>query len=193
MANRDNATGFTPMQKLDGSIIPREEYPVDSGNGTALFVGDPVEIAAAGSVQKVATAGTNPTRVIGVITGIKDTNGNSAGHPNSAVTTKYLPASTAGLVTVALALPDAVFAIQSDSGTTLTSSNRFNCADFVITSGDTTTARSKYELDSSGLGASAAQCLVLDKVDEPGNAWGEHTNLKVIFNESLFNGAVAGI
>ena len=193
MANRDAAMGFTPVQKLDGSIIPREEYPVDSGNGTNLFVGDPVEIAAAGSVQKVATAGTNPTRVIGVITGIKDSDGNSAGHPNSSISTKYLPSSTAGLVTVALVLPDAIFSIQADTGTVLTSSNRFNMADFVITAGDTTTARSKYELDSSGLGASAAQCAVLDLVDEPGNSWGEHANLKVIFNESFWNGAVAGI
>lgn len=193
MENRDTPLGFTPVQMLDSSKIPTKEFPVDSGNGTNLFVGDPVEIAAAGSVQKVAAAGTNPTRVIGVITGIKDSNGNSAGHPNASIATKYLPANTAGIVTVALALPTAVFEIQSNSGTTLTSSNLFNMADFVIVTGDTVTARSRYELNSSGLGASQAQCLVIDKKNEPNNAWGEHTILQVIFNESIFNGGVAGI
>ena len=193
MANRDRPMGFTPTTMLDGSEIPVKEYPVDSGNGTNLFIGDPVEIAAAGSVQKVATSGTNPTRVIGVITGVKDSNGVPGAHPNSTVSTKYLPLSTAGIVSVALALPNALFRIQADTGTDLTSSNLFNQADFVIATGDTTTARSKYELDSSGLGAAQAQCSVEDKVDEPDNAWGEHADLLVRFNESHYNGGIAGI
>jgi len=193
MANRDTPQGFSPVRMLDGSEVPSMWYPVDSGNGTNLFVGDAVEIAAAGSVQKIATSGTNPTRVIGVITALQDSDEVPIGHPNSSQSTKYLPSSTAGFAKIALALPTALFKIQSDTGTTLTSSNRFNMADIVITAGDTTTSRSRHEVDSSALSASTAQLLVMDKVDEPGNTWSEHTDLLVIFNESIFNGGVAGI
>lgn len=191
MANTDKPRGLDPVAMLDGSQIPEKWFLVDSGNGTNLAVGDPVEIAAAGSVQKIATSGSNVTRVIGVITAIADTNDNPAGHPNSAISTKYLPLSTAGKVKIALAMPDAVFAIQVISGQTPAAADVFSCADLSLAAPDTVTARSTTEL--AALGAGQAQMKVIGKVNDPSNAYGEHVNLLVTFNESWFSNGVAGI
>ena len=193
MANVNTPNGFTPIRMQDGSNIPTKDFPVGTGNGTALFVGDAVEIASTGTVQKIATSGTNPTRVIGVITAIYDSNETPAGHPNGDISQKYLPASTAGIVTLALALPTAIFKIQAQTGTAVAETDRFGMADIVLGAGDTVTARSRHVLNASGIGTGSAQLAIIDKIDDPNNAWGDAVDLEVFFNESFFNGAVAGV
>ena len=191
MANRDNPMGFEPVMMLDGSQIPVMDFPVDASNATAIFQGDLVKAEADGNVAPAAANDGDP--VLGVVVAVKDSDGNSAGHPNGTLSTKYLPATTAGIVTVALALPNAVFRVQSDSGTNVAETARFASANHAAGAGDTTTARSKHELDSSDIGT-GAQLKIIDKVDEPGNAWGdEHVDLLVVIAESYWYDSTAGV
>ena len=187
MANRDKPNGFKATVKLDGSVIPHRWFPVDSGNGTAIFVGDLVTAGSDGNVNP--SAADDGITVLGAVDGISDLNEISQGHPNSAGTTKHLPASTAGFVNVALAVADAVFEVQSDSGTSVAESARFATANHAAGAGDTVTSQSRHELDSSDIGT-GLQCRIIDKVDEPDNNWDEqHVQLLVTFNESVLKGA----
>lgn len=194
MANTDKPNGLIPVKALGGNTVPVFRYPVSTSNNVAnLAVGDPVNAAAEGAVEPITTSGTNPTYVVGVVTALYDTNGIPIGHPSSAVSTKYLPSATAGYADVALALPSVVFQVQADSGTALSVANIFNSGDLVVTRPDTTTGRSQVELDSSGVAAATAQCMIVGKVDEPGNSWAEHVDVLVVFNESIWNGATSGV
>lgn len=179
--------GFTPTVKLDGSQIPTRWFPVDSGNATRIAVGDVVKAMASGNAN-FAAAGEG-VDTIGVVVAIADTNGNSAGHPNGDLSTKYLPATTAGKVKVALFFPDCVFRIQTSG--TVAETARFASANHVATECDTTTARSKAELNSST--STDAGFKIIDKVDEPGNAWGEFVELLVVPSESYWFMDVAGV
>ncbi len=180
MANKDNM-GIRPADRK-----PSEEMICDvfaAGNGTYnMFVGDVVIIDATGGV-KVSTGGTNPEYTIGVVVALYDSNGIPVGAPGSSVSTKYLPVSTAGKALVALAKPGKRFIGQCAG--TLAAADVFSTADISNTAGDTTTARSKHELLGSALNTEG-QCLILGKVEEPGNEWGTDTDVYFSFNESIF-------
>lgn len=189
MANNDVPLGFIPTKKLDGSEIPRKDF-IATSLSTAIFVGDMVSLQANGDLEPSSANDGNV--VLGTAVGLKDSAGNPVGHPNGTISTKYLAAGDSGIVTVALALPDAVFKVQS-SGNTV-AADIGNVADHVANSGDATTAKGQHELDQSTQATgSSKQLLILDKEDEPSNAWGENVNLLVIFNESLFVGGVNGV
>ena len=187
MANQDNPIGCRPLTMVDGSQIPVRRYPVDASNGTAIFVGDLVTAEADGNVAP--SAANDGILVLGVVVQILDTNEIPIGHPNAAVSTKYLTASTAGFVLVALAVPNALFVIQSDAGTTVAETARFATANHIAGAGDVNTHGSRHELDTSDIGT-GLQFRIMDKVDDPGNAWGEgDVDLIVMFNESVWKGA----
>jgi len=191
MANRDTPNGFQPVAMVDGSDVPVRRFPVDADEASTLMIGDLVAAEADGNVNlAVANDG---IVVLGAVTAIYDTNGVPAGHPNSAISTKYKPNSTAALVDVALALPSALFKCQSDTDTVIAEGVRFATANHVEGTGDTTTAVSRGELDSSDIaGGTGLQFRIIDKVDEPNNNWGEnHVDLLVSFNESMFSAAAA--
>ena len=183
MANNDNL-GFRPAdRKPDQELM----FEVKSSNGTAIYVGDVVDVAATGGVTPASGGGTNPERAVGVVVALYDTNGIPVGAPGAAVSTKYLAASTAGYALVALAIPGRRFIAQSQTGQTPTTADVFGTTDLVAGAGDTTTARSGHELTFSDLNT-GGQLLILGKVESPDNTWGEHVDLYVCFNESIFGG-----
>lgn len=189
MANRDNPQGFVPVRMLTGHPVPTMDFAVDADEATNLFVGDLITAEADGKCNPAAA--NDGGAVLGAVVAIYDSNGIPAGHPSSAISTKYKPASTAAIVTVALGLPGALFRCQSDSGTNVAETERFATANHVAGAGDTTTAVSKHELDADDIGT-GLQLRIVDKVDEPGNDWGdEHVDLLVMFNESVFNSPAA--
>lgn len=191
MANADTPRGFEPVRMLDGSKIPTWDFPVDASNVTAIFLGDAVKAEADGFIAPLAA--NDGDVALGVVVGIKDLDGNSAGHPNGAVSTKHLPGSTAGIISVALALPSALFQIQSDSGTNVNEADRFQTANHLATAGDTVTSQSRHELDASDIGT-GAQLKIIDKVDRPNNDWGEdNVDLLVTFQESFWYDGTAGV
>jgi len=181
MANNQN-TGFRPAYDLVGNRLVRHRFPVDVANGTAVFVGDIVANNAAGSVRPAAAdAGVT---AVGVCVALSDSNGVSIGSPGSSVSTKYLPASTAGYADVVLALPGAVF-VAPAGATAFAAADIFCSADHVATAGSTTTARSGHVLNGSSKNTEA-QFQILGKVESPDNEWGTYVDLYVRFMESVF-------
>ena len=179
MANT-NQTGFRPAG-VAGNHIVVMRFPIDSSNGTNVFVGDVMANNAAGSVRPAAAdAG---TAVIGICVGLYDSNGVRIGSPGSSVSTKYLLSSTAGYADVALALPDAIFIAQVT--TSIAATALFASADHVAGTGDTTTAVSAHELNGATLNTEA-QCQILGIVSEPSNSWGADVKVYLRFLESMW-------
>ena len=174
MANSDSPNGFNLLGRIGDGVANVQEYDVDSSNGTAIFIGDPVIAEADGNIAP-ATAGAG-TNVIGFVLGCFNSDREAI---------SFLAASTAGFITVCDD-DHAIMGIQSDSGTNVDSSDRFATADFVAGAGSTALGRSRYELDASDIGT-GAQLRILDKIDTPNNNFGEdHVQLKVIWAEHLF-------
>jgi len=189
MANRDAPYGFQPVAMLDGSAIPVRRFPLLSTH-IIVAVGDLVECLAGGTVDGNDLPGTVPEQQVGCIVGLYDTNGVPAGHPNSSIATKHIAASTGGFVDVALQLPGAVFRAQTSG--TVAETGRFASVDTdTYVAADTTTSQSKLELGSATTGA--ANWLIIDKVNEPGNAWGANVQLLVVACEGFWNAALAGV
>lgn len=183
MANTD-FPGFRPAdRKPDQEMM----FDIEASNATAVFVGDVVDVAGTGGVVPSTGSGTNPERALGVVIALYDTNGIPIGHPSSAVSTKYLTASTAGKALVALALLGRRFIAQTATGQTPAATDRFGTTDLVAGAGNTHTAVSGHELTFSDLNT-GGQFLILGKVDSPTNDWGAHVDLYVCFNESIFGG-----
>lgn len=179
MANLDQPIGFRPAMGIQNQHV-YFTFPVDVGNATALFVGDVMDFDGTAVIPAAADAGDS---AVGVCTGILDSNGVPIGHPNSSVSTKYLPTTTAGFAIVALAVPGAIFVCQADDDTALSSSHIGATGDHSAGAGDTVTAVSRHELDASNVGT-GLQFRILERVREPNNAWGTNTDVYVVFNES---------
>ena len=156
MANKDFPRG---LSYYSGCSRLRE-YDVDSANTPAIFAGDAVKMEADGNVAAAA-----------------------AGDAILGVSNDYLAVSTAGKVLV-YDHPDTVFTIQGD-GTDAEANIGVNC-DILATAGDTTTLRSKFELDTSEITAATAQLRILDRVRTPDNAWGANTLMQVLINEHFY-------
>ncbi|MBM4240578.1 MAG: hypothetical protein FJ150_02735 [Euryarchaeota archaeon] len=190
MPNRDNVAGFRPYALSPAKIVVRR-FPVDSANATAIFLGDLIKAESDGNVAPAAAG--DATVVLGACVGIYDSNGVAAGSERSSVSQNYLPASTAGYVDVALALSGQWFVVQASTGTAVNETDRFATADHIAGAGDTTLGKSGHELNSGGLGTATAQCKIIDKLEDPDNAWGEHVDLIVQIIENFFSGTVAGV
>ena len=189
MANADKPNGITPVSKMDGSKIPTRRFYIDTA-GSNIFVGDPVKAMAAGDIE-LAGAGEG-VDVIGVVVALYDSNEIPIGHPNSSISTKYLASGSNGYAEVALAMPDCLFEVQADGNTV--AADRWATADNLATAGSTTTARSQQELQTSSQATSGTKMFkIIDKVDEPNNAWGANVRLLVTFNESMWFTAAAGL
>lgn len=159
-------------------------FPITTGNGATIFVGDVVRNQADGGV--IRAAADSGTAQVGVVVGLYDTNKIPIGAPGAAVTTKYMPASTAGFAAVALALPSAIFIGYAGSNANFSAvTDIFASADHVNTAGSTTTAVSGHVLNGSILNTEA-NFQVLGIVDEPANAWGANVALYVRFLESMW-------
>lgn len=190
MANRDMPHGFRPAIGM-GKSHQYQIFPIDAANGTAVFVGDVMDLNATGNVRPAAAdAGVSAA---GVCVAVYDTNGIPCGAPFAAVTTKYLSASTAGYALVALALPGAIFIAQAQTGQTPAAADLGQTTDHVAGAGDTTTGFSRHELNFSDLGT-GLQFRIVGLVARPDNSWAEHADVYVQFNESAFGvSAAAGV
>lgn len=151
-----------------------------SANTLAIGIGTVVQADAGGGViASVAAAGLGN---VGVVVGIYDTNQIPVGHPSSAVSYKYLPASTVGYVDVALALPETLFVGQS-AATSYAATDVFVGVNLVVAAVNTTTGHSGHNLGATG----GSDFRILGKVDNPNNAWGAvNCDVYVIFLKSIF-------
>mgnify|MGYP000843547687 CR=1 FL=1 len=155
MANTDAPFGFIPY----GQLLGANWYPVATAYGTAIFVGDWVEITNTGLVCKIFDGETRMGVEIdatgaagdelGAVLAILDHNGDPV---------KYLPASSAGDGVVAGYVlvadhPLQTYLVQEDgAGTPIAAASvGLNVAMISTHSGSTTTGRSKQEIDSDSV------------------------------------------
>lgn len=163
MANVDSPFGFIPF----GKLLSAEWYPVATANGTAIFVGDWVEITNTGLVCKVFGGDTRLGVEIDVTGAAGDELGavlavlDSNGDPLS-----YLPASTTGDSVVAGYVlvadhPMQEFLVQEDGAVTpiAAASLGLNVAVISTHTGNTTNGRSKQEIDSDSVNTTATLAL----------------------------------
>ena len=172
MANVDNPIGFYPVGHFTGGEIRSNEYTVTTGQ--TIYAGDPVQTVAAGTVQVIAA--TDGVKCIGI-----------------AVDYVYDGLSVGGKKIKVYDDPFIIFGVQCTTGQTPAATEIGASADMITyAAGSSTTYRSIMEL--AAISAQTAMFLVLDKVDSPDNAWGEHCDVKVLFNEHRYKGAgAAGI
>lgn len=179
MANADFPTGFQQIndEGVDPVLFKAE---VDSSNGNIIGSQDAITREADGNVTR--SAANDGVNVLGTVQQIFDTDG---------VPLLRLAASTAGTVYY-IPAKDRRFVIQSDSGTTVAATAIGATANFVVTGdADSTTGKSKMELDSSDIGT-GLQLRIEGKTDA--SVWGEeHVDLIVSFNESVGQAGTATI
>ena len=171
MANADRPFGLRPVRYLNGSPWNGKSRPyyMTTSSGTALFIGDPVDITGASNTTEVTVIGGNfppgtlstvthatagdGNRIVGVVTGVMAANRES---------TIYREASTARVIEVCDD-PNVVFQIQDDASGTLATTDVGLNANLVSGTGSTATGRSGWELDGTTPSAdSSNQLLILN-------------------------------
>ena len=180
MANTSRKGFFPTNRDQDSEIL----FIVDSGNGSNMFIGDVVKCVAAGAVN-VAAAG-DANIVAGTVVELLDSNKCPIGAWNSTVSTKYLPASTAGYALVALALPGRKFIAQSD--TILTVAAIMASTDHVAGSGSTATGQSGNTINGADLNTGGQVFIVGQYVDPTNDITLANAKWVVMFNEGMFMG-----
>ena len=147
MANADAAYGFKPVN-VDGSPYSGATVRcvLVTGNGTATFIGDPIQLAGGTSVDGApeVVRGVKNTAVLGVVTSFEP-------DPATSLEDQYRKASTQRFCAVALA-DKGWFMVQDDSDSGVTALGVASAglnADFTMGSGNTTTGLSTAEIDAS--------------------------------------------
>ena len=158
MANANTPYGLRPYAYMSGAPYNGavRTYYVPVGNGTALYMGDPVNLVAGSSdgngvpVAEIATAGSGH-QILGTFAG-RSNNAGQATIPVLQGNNVYLPASTAAYIYVTDD-PFLLYAIQEDSvGGAVTSNNAASAnANLVAGSGSTVTSQSGWLLQSSSV------------------------------------------
>ena len=165
MANSNTPMGAWPVEGLFGPAndIGRT-LPFKVKASQTIYVGDFLSADATGTV--VASTADDGVIVVGV-----------ASH--------YVVGNASGTTDIAV-WPATwyIFGIQSDTGTATTAADVFATANHVAGSGDATTKMSGHELDASDIGT-GLQMRLLGLDPTPGNAWGEHSIVRFMFNECI--------
>jgi hypothetical protein len=206
MANANVARGLIPYamiwgQKYNGSF---NTYFVPSSYGTALYVGDPVDIVSSSNdaygtpAVQLASVG---SPVLGVVVGI--INGGDAGAMN-AVTRDlpvYHPASTAQYLAICDD-PNVLYEIQDDASSQATAPKLWagKNASLVTGSGSTVTGYSGWQMAASTVATTNSLDLkIIRPLQQPDNTIGTtaNTNMNakwlVKLNNSRFGNLIAGI
>jgi hypothetical protein len=193
MANATAPRGFQPVRGVNSQYVtggPRA-YVHDSGDGTALYIGDPVKITGAAStidgvtMPNVIRAATGDV-FAGVVVGVK---------PETSASTPYVVASTTRVVFVDDD-PDSLFEIQDiATGTLLTTAAIGLNANIVGTGGSTATGYSAVTLDNTTeADTNTLDVKIIDVVNRVDNTPGDTGPLRFLvrINRHLHNNQVAG-
>lgn len=207
MANTSRINGFRPVKHITGAPYNGQVnmYAVSSGNGTAIFVGDLVKLAADGNSDGIqfvvpATAGVAGTgaAAVGVVVSVQPAKvdpvtGKMTSGSTSLDTPQYLAASTAGYVLVCDS-PDMLFEAEATNGG---SAYSFAVADIgqnanmFAGSGSTTTGASAHSVDMGDKGTTATLPLkvwgVSRRIDN--EATGNYTKVLVQINNHQYKGS----
>lgn len=201
MANRNSPYGFKPIKKLDSSPFCGEVFMfyLPSTDAVDMFPGDLVNLAGSSNSAKQNgfQAGTMPTvvkatagatnRILGAIVDVyKPTD------IDDSLRKRYRVASTNALVMVALA-NNVIFSAQADED--IEADDIGSNIDYVVGSGgDTVSAASSAQVDSSTVGAGATlQLKLLRIVDEIDNELGSYCRCEVLVNLPAYGTDTIGV
>jgi hypothetical protein len=191
MANADTPFGLRPVRYLSGSPYNGavNHYSTASGDGTAIFIGDPVTLSGTsqtinGLVYADVDQAATGNIIAGVVVGVLPINRES---------TIYRAASTQRILLVADD-PNLVFEIQEVSGGTALAANDIGLnADFVVAAGNTANGMSGVELNNGTEAATATlDLLITGFVNRADNEIGEHAKWLVRINRHQFANQVIG-
>lgn len=198
MANTSKIRGFIPVKHVNGSPYNGQSniYATAAADGTALFVGDPVKLAADGNAQgiQLVTKATAGAAALGVVVGVINTKldpvaGTMSGGSISLDTPVYRPASTAQYVLVCDA-PDVVYEVEAVTGSNASYSFAVadvgQNADLSTVAGSTVTGTSAAALDMATKNTTATlQWKILGVVQRPDNEiTGASTKVQVKINNA---------
>lgn len=175
MANLDFPRGFS---LLDGEHYLMKTYYVTTVDARTIAPGDLVSQINTGYVQKSAAG--DDAVLIGVVVACYSTTGAAL---------RYLPASTAGSVLVACALPDTIFTVQDDASAALGFAEIGITTDHLDGEVNTFTGRSIQEIKATPAGGTNLR--IIGKVDAPNNAYGVNCLWKVTFCQSIWLSATS--
>lgn len=171
MANRDFPRGLWPVSHLTGGQIATRPYQLTAGE--IIRKGEVVKAVDAGTVQGAAAA--DGVIVIGVSADYVDDT--DTGHALYGIRTVNVYDD-----------PNIVFGVQAATGATPAITGLFAISD--LTTCTSTTTVSNTELTYTG---GNAQVKIIGKCAEVDNAWGEHADMLVVFNEHIYKAAVAAV
>jgi hypothetical protein len=171
-------------------------YSTAAGDGTAIYVGDPVIISGTAQTigdviyQDVDQAATGDV-IVGVVVAVDPVLGAGA---NGRDSTKHRAASTQRIVYVADD-PNLLFEIQEVSGGTALAANDIGLnANFVVAAGSATTGFSGVELNNATEATTNTLDLqIVGFQNRVGNEIGEHAKWLVRINRHQRANQVAGI
>ena len=151
--------GLRPIGKLDsGSLDVFRQYPIKSGESTAIVHGEVVHLVNASNASTVAkqtATGNNSSNIdmLGVFIGCRYTDPNSGNLTFSQI----WPASTVASDAMAYVVddPNTLFTIQADDAFANTRDIYGKNAGLVQTAGNTTLGISRVSLDASTIGVQA--------------------------------------
>ena len=198
MANPNTPRGIIPYAFRSGAPYNGavRTYYVPVGNGTALFIGDPVlnltNNSDGNGIQavEIATAGTNntdlPHAILGAFCGIS----NNAGQTTITLLqsqTVFLAAGQAAYIYVCDD-PNLLYEVQEDSvGGALVSGASGRNAALVAGTGSTASGYSGWQLQSSTLSTTAEQMRIIQALQESDNAIGVNAKWLCSINNHPFN------
>lgn len=190
MANTDAPFGLRPVRSLLGCNYGQvNEYKIASEYATNLFIGDPVKMVAAGTIERAAAGDV----ILGVFMGCRYSSDSQA--VTAADEKKYWPASTVATDAYAYVCDDpyTIFEVQADDDTADIAATDVGAnADILVGTGNTRTGISGTELDASSIAASAAQLRIVKIVPREQNDWGDFAKIEVLINEHFYK-STAGI
>lgn len=192
MPNIDSPSGLSPVRYMSGAPYNGAVniYSTATGDGTAIYVGDPVIISGTAQTiegviyQDVDQAATGDV-MVGVVVAVL---------PDTRDSLIYRAASTQRLVAVADD-PNLLFEIQEVSGgTALAAADIGLNANFVVSAGSATTGLSGVELNNATEATTNTLDLqIVGFANRPGNEVGEHAKWLVRINRHQRANQVAGI
>jgi len=189
--------GLRPVGTLGGMPFEGQlsEYPITNTYASSMFTGDPVTLAADGTVVRGVAGGA----CLGVFMGCKYID--STGTMQHRASWPGNPGIQAGTQAVALICdePNMMFSIQETNaagaaGTPLTLADVGLNANFLFTAGNLATGQSAVSLDNGTEATTSTLNLKIIRLDPtPGNAVGAFANWIVAWNSHLFKAGVTGV
>lgn len=187
MPNLDQARGLVPVRHATGGTVRSNSYPIASGYATAIYSGDPVLLAADGTITIAAAAS---TANLGVFGGCEFTNALC-----EVVFSAFWPAGQVATNIKAIVYDDydTIFEVQTDA-TGATAADVGQLANLEIVAGDSKFGRSKTNLDiSAGTAAVGKSLRILRLVADPTNEPGPFARVEVMWVQNALKGVVAGV